>query len=109
MHDVVTRAQRLTTAEVGDARSVLLKQYVHAFGHEGGDQPIVTVQGIGEHHITWAEAIEQAAHQSEFTGALAAVWPYRCIQRRASGQANHHDQSGQWKANPGCLAAGLGV
>ena len=109
MHDVVARAQRLSTAKVGDARSVLLKQYVYAPGHQCGNQPIVAVQGIGKHHITWAEAIEQAAYQSEFTGALAAVWPDRCIERGTSGQANHHDQSRQWKAHSWCLRAGLGI
>jgi hypothetical protein len=39
VHDVVTRAQRLTTAKVGDARTVLLKQYVYAPGVNGFQFP----------------------------------------------------------------------
>ena len=108
-NDVVARAQRLSTAKIGDARSVLFKKYVYAHGYQCGNQPIVAVQGIGEHHITWGEALEQVAHKTEFAGALAAVWPYRCIERGASSQANHHDQSCQWKADSKGLAAGLGI
>jgi len=61
------------------------------------------------HHITWAEAFQQTAHKPEFAAALAAVRPYRHIKRRAGGQANHHDQSGQRKAYSRRLGAGLGI
>lgn len=61
------------------------------------------------HHIAWAEAFEQTAHQPEFAAAFAAVGPCRPIERCASGQANHHDQPRQGKAYPGGLGAGLGI
>ena len=35
-----------------------------------------------------------------------AVWPDCRIQRRAGGQANHHDQPRQRKAHPGRLGVG---
>src|SRR5450830_689831 len=35
-HEVLACAQRLATAKVSDARSVLLKQYVYAPGHQRG-------------------------------------------------------------------------
>ena len=45
------------------------------------------------HHIAWAKALKQAAHQSEFAAAFAAVRPYHPIKRRAAGKANHHPQT----------------
>nr|ACN62951.1 putative IS4 family transposase [Diaphorobacter sp. PCA039] len=109
VHQVIARAQRLATAKVGDTRAVLLEQHIHACGHQSGDQEIIAVQGIGQHHIAWGEAFEQAAHQSEFAAALAAVGSYRHIKRRAAGQANHHDKSRQRKTHSGRLGVGLGI
>ena len=86
--------------QVGDARSVLLEQYIHACRPQRGDQEVVAVQGISKHHIASGEASEQGAHQPEFAAAFAAVWPEGRIERRAAGQANHQDQSGQGKADP---------
>jgi len=63
------------------------------------------------HHIVWGEAFEQTAHEPEFAAAFAAVWPHPQIKRRASYQANHHDQSCQRKTDPGAWVlgwAGLG-
>ena len=36
-HEVVRRAQRLAASKVGDPRSVLLEQHIHACGHQRGD------------------------------------------------------------------------
>lgn len=108
-HKMVPCAQRLATPKVGDARSVLLQQYVYSPGHQHGNQPIVAVQGIGKHHIAFGESLEQTAHKPKFAAALATVWSYRHIQRGAAGQANHHDQSRRREANPRRLGTGLGV
>ena len=48
---------------------------LHAFGHQRGDQEVVAVQRIGEHHIARAKPFEQAAHQAKFTTPLALVRP----------------------------------
>ena len=61
------------------------------------------------HHIAWVETIEQAAHQAEFSTACALMRPDRHIQRGTGGQANHHDQPRQRKANASGLRAGLGI
>ena len=105
---MIARAQRLATAKIGDARSVLLKQHIYTCVLQRGDQEVVAVQGVGEHHIAWGEASQQRAHQPEFAAAFAAVWPEGRIERRASGQANHQDHAGQGKADSACLGAGLG-
>ena len=47
--------------QVGDARSVLLEQYIHACRPQRGDQEVVAVQGIGKHHIASGEALKQGA------------------------------------------------
>ena len=60
-------------------------------------------------YIAGAKACQQAAYQPKLASAFAAVWPYRRIQRCAGGQANHHDQPRQRKADAACLAAGLGI
>ena len=61
------------------------------------------------HHIAWVEALEQAAHQAEFSAAFALIRPDRRIQRSTGGQANHHDQARQRKTNTSGLRAGLGI
>jgi len=61
------------------------------------------------HHIAWVEAVEQAAHQAEFSTAFALMRPDRRIQRSTGGQANHHDQPRQRETNAGGLRAGLGI
>ena len=55
--------------------------------------------------FTWATALEQTVHQTQFTAAFATVGPDRHVERRTGGQANHHDQSRQRKADPRCLGA----
>ena len=97
----IARAQRLSSPKVGDARSVLLEQHIDAFGHQRGDQEVVAVQRIGEHHFARIEAVEQAAHQAEFSAAFALMRPDRGIQRGTGGQTHHHDQARQWKTKIG--------
>ena len=61
------------------------------------------------HHIARAQTPNYLAHQAKFATAFALIWPDGCIQRRTSGQADHHDQPRQRKPHACGLAAGLGI
>ena len=108
-HDVVSGAQRLAATQAGDACSVLLKQHVHTRNHQRGDQKVVVVQRIGQHHVARAQGLEHLAHQVVLTSAFALVRPDGGIQRRTGGQADHHNQSGQRESHASRLCAGLGI
>ena len=102
-HHFMRNPSEPCTEVLVDARAVLLH---HASGHQRGDQEVVAVQGIGQHHVAWAKGLQQATHQGQLAAAFALMGPDRRIERRAGGQAHHHDQPRQREANPGCLGAG---
>ena len=39
--------------------------------YQDSNQKVVAVQGVGQHHIAWAEACKQTAHQAKFSTAFA--------------------------------------
>jgi len=78
-----------------NARAVLLEQDVHACSHQLGNQEVVAVRRIGQHHVVQAQSAQYLAHQFKLPNALATMWPDGRIQRRACGLADHHDQARQ--------------
>lgn len=65
-----------------DARAVLRHQHIHACGHQRGNQEVVAVQRVRQHHVAWVEVAQQAAHQTQLAAAFALIGSDCRIQRR---------------------------
>jgi hypothetical protein len=62
---MIATAKRDATPKVGIARTVLLKQHVHTCREHGGDQKIVAIERIGQHHITSGKGCAERAQQAQ--------------------------------------------
>ena len=109
MDNVIASTERLPSTKVRGAAAILLKEHINARSNMAGNQEVVAVKGIGQHHITRPESRTQPANEPQLTGALAAVGTDRCVQRRTRGQTNHHDDTRQRKAHARSLAARLRI
>ena len=103
---VIARAQRLASPKVGAARPVLLHEHIHTVGDHRGDQEAVTVQSVGEHHISRRERGLQMMKQRQLATAFARA--NRRFKNGACGQANHRHPIGRWETDALGLRAGLG-
>src|SRR4051812_171882 len=54
-NEVITRTKALTAAKIGSPRTVLLKQHVNTQRLQSGDEKIVAIKRIRQHHIPGAE------------------------------------------------------
>jgi hypothetical protein len=108
-HPVVTLPELLTTSKVGVPRAVLGKQHIHAHRLQGGDEEVIAIKRVGQHHIPGREDRGQPAPQTQLARALTSMGPHRRIQQRPRRQADHSDQARQRRAHTGTLARGLRI
>lgn len=109
LHPMITLAQRLAAAKIGDARSVLLEQHVHPGGLQRRDQEVIAVQRIGQQQLSSREGVQQTTKQTQLAVSFAGVRSDRRLQHRPSGQADDAHQPRQRKTHPLGLAARLRI
>jgi hypothetical protein len=86
---MVTPPELLATSKVGEPRAVLGKQHVYAHRLQGGDEEVIAVKRVGQHHIPSREGRCQPTPQTQLARALTGMWSHCRIQQRPGRQADH--------------------
>jgi hypothetical protein len=108
-HPMVTPPELLATSKVGEPRAVLGKQHIYTHRLQGGDEEVIAVKRVGQHHIPSREGRCQPTPQTQLARALTGMWPHCRIQQCPGRQADHPYQARQRRARPRSLARGLRV
>jgi hypothetical protein len=74
-HKVIARAKAFAAANVGSPRSMLLEQHIDTEGLQPGNEEVVAVEGIGQHHVSGAEEPLKLAKQTQLATSLSRVRP----------------------------------
>src|SRR5450631_115746 len=108
-HPMITLAQPLAATKVGNARAMLLEQYVHTGRLEHRDQKVIAVESVGQQQIASRQRWQKAAKQGQLAASFARMRSDGRLQYDACREANDPHQSRQGKADPFGLSTGLWI